>query len=79
MAKEIKFSEFIRESNIQQQYLDYNDLTPKPQFDAEGQEKPYTPPKIKLRAIDVHRLLTPYVRGCPKRVIFARAFDRRSF
>ncbi len=57
MATEIKFSEFIRESNIQQQYLNYNDLTPKPQFDAEGQEKSYAPPKIKLRAIDVHRLL----------------------
>ncbi len=61
MAREIKFAEFVRESNIQQQYLNFNDLTPKPQFDAEGREKPYAPPKIKLRAIDVHRLLTPYV------------------
>ncbi len=61
MAREIQFSDFVRESNIQQQYLNFNDLTPKPQFDAEGGEKPYAPPKIKLRAIDVHRLLTPYV------------------
>lgn len=61
MAQEIGFGEFVREVSIKQQFVSYNDLTPKLQLDAEGKEIPYRPGKIRLRGIDIHRLLTPYV------------------
>ena len=61
MEKEIRFGDFVREASIKQQSISYNNLTPKPQFDADGKEIPYKPQKLHLRGIDIHRLLAPYV------------------
>ena len=61
MAREIGFGEFVRETSIHQDSISYNELTPKPELDAEGREIPYRPEKLHLRPIDLHRLLTPYV------------------
>jgi hypothetical protein len=59
--EEIRFGTFIRESNLQQEQISYNNLVPKLEKDAMGREIPYRPPKLRLRSIDIYRLLTPYV------------------
>ncbi len=59
--REISFGAFAREISLQQSRISYNDLAPKVEKDDEGQEIAYRPPKVRLRPIDVHRLLTPYV------------------
>lgn len=61
MARNIRFGELVREVSIEQQAVSYNELTPKPMFDAAGREIPYQPARIRVRPIDLHRLLTPYV------------------
>ena len=61
MTKEIRFGEFIREISANQRAVSYNELTPNPAFDADGNEIPYRAPRLRLRGIDIQRLLTPYV------------------
>ncbi len=61
MIREIRFGDFVRETNLKQQCISYNELTPEPEIDSEGREIPFRPEKIQLRPIDVQRLLTPYV------------------
>ena len=61
MGQEIRFGDFVREVRINQQFVSYNDLTPQPQYDAEGREIPYVPPKVKLRRVDITRILAPYI------------------
>jgi len=61
MFREVRFGDFVREVGLQQRYVSYNELTPEPELDAEGRELSCRPEKIRLRPIDVHRLLTPYV------------------
>lgn len=61
MEREIRFGDFVREVNLQQQSVSYNDLTPKPQYDAKGKLIPHKPKKLQLRGVDIYRLLTPYV------------------
>jgi hypothetical protein len=61
VTKEIRFGEFIREISANQRAVSYNELTPKPAFDADGNEIPYRAPRLRLRGIDIQRLLTPYV------------------
>lgn len=61
MTKEIRFGEFIREISANQRAVSYSELTPNPAFDADGNEIPYRAPRLRLRGIDIQRLLTPYV------------------
>lgn len=61
MAKEIRFGDFLREVNLKHESISYNALTPKLQLDEKGQELPYRAPKLQLRPVDIHRLLTPYI------------------
>ena len=61
MIREVRFGDFVREVGLKQQDVSYNELTPVLELDAEGRELPYRPEKIKLRPIDVHRLLSPYI------------------
>ena len=61
MAREIRFGEFVREISANQRAVSYNELTPDPKFDSAGKEIPFRPPRLKLRPIDIRRLLTPYV------------------
>ncbi|MFQ5432348.1 MAG: DUF1538 domain-containing protein [Nitrospinota bacterium] len=61
MSGNIRFGEFMREIAVQQSCISYNHLVPKARLDADGKAIPYRPEKIKLRSIDVYRLLTPYV------------------
>jgi len=61
MAKEIRFGTFVREVNSHHKYLSYNHVTPKPQYDENGDLIPVTPKRINLRGIDAVRLIKPYV------------------
>ncbi|MGB0721959.1 MAG: DUF1538 domain-containing protein [Gammaproteobacteria bacterium] len=61
MPQEIRFGDFVREITIHQDEISYNELTPPLDRDAEGREKPYQAPRIRLRPIDAYRLVQPYV------------------
>jgi hypothetical protein len=61
MPTEIRFGAFAREIAAHHDEISYNEITPKPALDAEGNEVPYRAPKIRLRGIDVYRLLQPYI------------------
>jgi len=57
----IRFATFIREVCIRQRTISFNAIAPKVEHDASGKVMPYHPQRIKLRGIDVYRLLQPYV------------------
>ena len=61
MAREVRFGDFVREVSLKQNSLSYNLLTPPVTFSESGEEIPYKPGKLKLRSIDMYRLLGPYV------------------
>ena len=60
MPTEIQYGQYVRESTLKQRSASYNDLTPKLEVDGQGQEIPYSPPKLQLQSIDIYRLLAPY-------------------
>lgn len=57
----IRYGDYVSHASVKYQTISYNELTPKPVLDADGAETPYTPPRLKLRSLDVYRLLYPYV------------------
>lgn len=61
MDRKIRFGSYIREITIRQKSISYNDLVPEIQQDANGIDVPYIPPKLKLRNIDIYRLVQPYI------------------
>ena len=61
MDRKIRFGSYIREITIQQKLISYNDLAPEIKQDSAGNDIPYVPPKLKLRNIDIYRLVQPYV------------------
>ena len=63
MTTEVRYADFVREVFVERQVISYNALTPKLERDAERKIIPFKPPPIKLRPIDVHRLIRPYVEA----------------
>lgn len=61
MSNQIRFGAFVQAITLRQRELSYNDLVPKPKFDADGNEIPYQPARIRLRPIDSYRLVKPYL------------------
>ncbi|MBM3839246.1 MAG: DUF1538 domain-containing protein [Verrucomicrobia bacterium] len=61
MAQEVRFGDYLREVGVQANQISYRHLMPQIQKDKDGSDLPYDPPKLKLRLIDVYRLLQPYV------------------
>jgi len=59
--RKIRFGSYIREITIQQKLISYNDLAPEIKQDSAGNDIPYVPPKLRLRNIDIYRLVQPYV------------------
>ena len=57
----IRFGDFLRQISISHREVSYNKLTPEAEKDAQGNPKPIKPKKLDLRAMDVYRLLQPYV------------------
>ncbi|MFC1521797.1 DUF1538 domain-containing protein [Elusimicrobiota bacterium] len=60
MSQKIRFGEFVREISLQQKQISYNDVVPKPKKDPKGRYIPYQPPRVRLKSIDIYRLLAPY-------------------
>jgi len=61
VERKIRFGSYIREITVQQKLISYNNLVPEIQQDANGIDIPYIPPKLKLRNIDIYRLVQPYI------------------
>jgi len=61
MIREIRFGDFLRQVSLEQQQLSYNALSPTIQQDENGNDLPYTPPKLTIRGIDVYHILQPYI------------------
>lgn len=61
MPIEIRFGAFVREASAHHDVISYNHLAPPVEYDREGRELPYRAPPIRLRSIDVYRLVQPYV------------------
>ena len=61
MAIEIRFGKYLKEAAAHHDTVSYNDLIPKPQHDADGIELDAQAVDIKVRGIDVYRLLQPYL------------------
>jgi len=61
MSNQIRFGAFVQAITVRQRELSYNDLVPKPKLDADGNEIPYRPDRIRLRPIDSYRLVKPYL------------------
>ncbi len=61
MPRHIRYGDFARELSLEQFSVSYGDLTPKAEYDENGNLVPYSPAKLNLTATNIHRLLVPYV------------------
>ena len=61
MAQEIRFGDFIGQAKVNQSFIDYNDLISYQKLEGKGTESSLDGTKIRLRLLDIHRLLTPYI------------------
>ncbi|MCB2107818.1 MAG: DUF1538 family protein [Rhodobacteraceae bacterium] len=57
----VRFGDFVRENSVHEESISYNALTPKLLTDEDGKEIPYHPPPLRVRGIDIYRLLAPYL------------------
>jgi len=62
ILKHIRFGAFVREITMHQQEISYNDLAPEIKKDQDGNDLAYHPGKLKVRSIDVYRLVQPYFK-----------------
>ena len=60
--KYIRFGSFVREITMRQEEVSYNDLAPEIKQDQYGNDLVYQPGKLKLRSIDIYRLVQPYFK-----------------
>ena len=61
MPKEIRFGAFVREVNSRHRYLSYNHVTPKLDYDNNGEPIPVRVQPYKLRSALAMRLIQPYI------------------
>ena len=61
MAIKIRFGKYLKEAAAHHDTISYNDLIPEVKRDDEGKEVAALATDIKVRSIDVYRLLQPYV------------------
>jgi hypothetical protein len=59
--RRFRFGDYLQEISIRQNEVSYNVLMPRPQSGADGQPVRLRSPRLRLKPLDVHRLLTPYV------------------
>lgn len=59
--KQVRFGDVSRQIQLNQRTLSYNDLAPAPKLDDVGRVIKVKAAPIKLRGIDVYRLLRPYI------------------
>lgn len=60
--KHIRFGALVREITMHQKEVSYNDLAPEIEQDQYGNDLVYRPEKLKLRSVDVYRLVQPYFK-----------------
>ncbi|MEM7245580.1 MAG: DUF1538 domain-containing protein [Acidobacteriota bacterium] len=60
--RQFRLGGYLREVGMRQVSLSYNDLAPTPRLDADGQPLPHEPGRLRLRGLDVYRLVAPYVQ-----------------
>lgn len=61
MPRQLRFGDYTQEISVHERQLSYNALAPQVQQDAFGAELAWRPDRLKLRTVDVYRLLQPYV------------------
>lgn len=61
MASQIRFGDYLSKVSVQHNEINYNQLTPTPERDADGQLIPIKPKKLTFTPIDIYRLLKPYI------------------
>lgn len=58
----MRYGDVMSHITPHQQQISYNQLTPEPQYDEQGNTIPYEPPKLLLRKRDIYHLLKPYIQ-----------------
>lgn len=61
VTKQIRFGAYVQEIGLHQRQLSYNTLAPDIRKDTLGNDLPWRPGRLRLRAIDYYRLAQPYV------------------
>jgi len=59
--RKIRFGALVRETSVKQNIVSYNDIVPEAVPDQQGNLIVPRPAKIKLRSLDIYRLLQPYI------------------
>ncbi len=57
----VRFGDYIREITLHASQISYSNLMPEVKHDESGEEIPFQPGKLKLRRLDLYRLLAPYL------------------
>jgi hypothetical protein len=57
----VRYGDYSSAMAVNQVHLSYNKLTPKSKYDDEGKLIPWSPPPVSLDALDIYRLLKPYI------------------
>lgn len=61
LTKKIRFGAFLSEVRAHHDLISFNDLVPEPTIDEQGNKVYPAAPEVKVRALDVYRLLKPYL------------------
>jgi len=59
--KNIRYGAFVRETSVKQNVVSYNDIVPDAKPDDQGNLIVPRPARIRLRSLDIYRLLQPYI------------------
>ena len=62
LLEHIRFGAYVREITMHQEEVSYNEIVPEIEQDQYGNDLVYRPGKLKLRSIDVYRLVHPYFK-----------------
>jgi len=61
VVRRVRYGAFLREITVPQNQISYSLLMAPAAVDAQGRAVPVQPEKLKLRSMDIYRLVTPYV------------------
>ncbi len=59
--RKIRYGAFVRETSVKQNIVSYNDIVPKTELDRQGNLIVPGSAKLRLRSLDLYRLLQPYI------------------
>jgi hypothetical protein len=61
VPRNIRYGDFAQATSVHHIKISYNQLVPQIEQDSDGEDIPYRPARLKLRSMDIGRLLKPYV------------------